>query len=580
MGLLRRFRSSLTYPIAATLVLVTVVPVALAGWLFASYNREHLTTVEKLYLNRQAVSLAGDVDHFIASRGTYLASTARALSVSLRSGVGSVESFLEELAREAGPSFAFLQILDREGRGSWVYDPEIDIAQVEDLARLVTAAQAEVLEKDPVPELRLELPRDRPAWAIMIYPLTAGGDEPLGSLAGVVDLADFERQFDDSAFSGLFVGVIDGTGRLIVSSEPELRGETLADSPLVRDFLTRPLALTSTYTNPANADAGEVLGSAAPVPALGWGVVLERPTAVAFAPVRVMQQRTLVVSAIAGLVALALGFLLSRRLISPLQELARISSEISEGKLSVRSEPVGGDELAQLGRNFNQMAENIESLVRKLKHALRQNQELFLETIRTLAAAIDAKDPYTKGHSERVSSYSMAIARHLGLSFDDVFHVRIAAILHDVGKLGIEDSILNKPGGLTDDEYEVMRRHPDIGAQIMAPISKLKTIIPGIRNHHETWDGRGYPDRLEGEGIPMVARIIGVADTFDAMTTNRPYQRAMPLEYVTQKLRAMAGSRFDPRVVDAFVAAVEAGDITPPEPAAATDAVAAHQEVS
>ena len=124
----------------------------------------------------------------------------------------------------------------------------------------------------------------------------------------------------------------------------------------------------------------------------------------------------------------------------------------------------------------------------------------------------------------------MAIARHLGLGFDDVFHVRIAAILHDVGKLGIKDGILNKPGGLTDEEYEIMRRHPGIGAQIMAPISKLKTIIPGIRNHHETWDGNGYPDKLSGEQIPMVARIIGVADTFDAMTTNRPYQKAMTLD--------------------------------------------------
>jgi putative nucleotidyltransferase with HDIG domain len=349
---------------------------------------------------------------------------------------------------------------------------------------------------------------------------------------------------------------------------------------LVRDFLTRPLALTSTYTNPLNPDAGEVLGSAAPVTSLGWGVILERPTSIAFAPVRVMQQRTLMVSAVAGLVALALGFVLSRRMIHPLQELANISSEIAEGKFNVRSKVEGRDEIAQLSSNFNDMAENIETLVRKLKHALRQNQELFLETIRTLAAAIDAKDPYTKGHSERVSAYSMAIARHLGLNFDDVFHVRIAAILHDVGKLGIKDGILNKPGGLTDEEYEIMRRHPDIGATIMAPISKLKTIIPGIRNHHETWDGNGYPDKLKGEEIPMVARIIGVADTFDAMTTNRPYQKAMTLEFVTDKMKAMAGTRFDPQVVHAFAAAVDAGDITPPSPSPGATNNEARQEVS
>jgi HD-GYP domain-containing protein (c-di-GMP phosphodiesterase class II) len=139
-----------------------------------------------------------------------------------------------------------------------------------------------------------------------------------------------------------------------------------------------------------------------------------------------------------------------------------------------------------------------------------------------------------------------------------------------VGKLGIRDGILNKPGGLTDDEFDIMRQHTAIGAQIMQPIRTLKDIIPGIKNHHETWDGTGYPDKLKGEDIPMVARIIGAADTFDAMTTNRPYQQARSLEFVLDKMRAMSGSRFDPKVVEALLAAVSAGDITPPQPAQET----------
>ena len=578
MGLLKRFKSSLTYPIAATLVLVTVVPVVLSGWLFASYNREHLTTVEKLYLNRQAVSLASEVSHFFSSRTTYLGSTARALAVSNPDDIASFEAFLEEMANEAGPSFAYLQILNREGEGSYVYDPQLEPAEVKLLADRVRSTQDAALVGGPEPEFQMEIPADRSPWAILVFPLQAPDGAVWGSLAGVLDFAYVERTFANSTFTGLFVSIIDEDGRVIMSSSPALRGKSLTESPLVRDFLRRPMALTSTYTNPLNPDVGDVLGSAAPVTNLGWGVLLERPTAIAFAPVRIMQQRTLMVSAVAGLLALGLGFVLSRHMIRQLQQLADISSEISEGKFSVRSEVHGDDEIAQLGSNFNHMAENIESLVRKLKHALRQNQELFLETIRTLAAAIDAKDPYTKGHSERVSAYSMAIARHLGLGFDDVFHVRIAAILHDVGKLGIKDGILNKPGGLTDEEYEIMRRHPGIGAQIMAPISKLKSIIPGIRNHHETWDGKGYPDKLEGEQIPMVARIIGVADTFDAMTTHRPYQNAMPLATVTEKMRSMAGTRFDPVVLDAFSAAVAAGDIMPPD--SPPEDARSHQEVS
>jgi putative nucleotidyltransferase with HDIG domain len=295
-------------------------------------------------------------------------------------------------------------------------------------------------------------------------------------------------------------------------------------------------------------------------------VLIERPAAEAYAPVRTNQLQTLGLIALAALVALGIGFALSRRLITPLQSLAATTSQLADGNLTVRATVRGADEIALLGSNFNNMAGNIEALVRRLRQALRQNQELFLETIRTLAAAIDAKDPYTRGHSERVASYAMAISRHLGLSQEEVFRVHIAAILHDVGKLGIRDGILNKPGGLSDEEFEVMRQHPAIGAQIMSPIRMLKDIIPGIRNHHETWDGTGYPDRLQGEQIPMVARIIGVSDTFDAMTTTRPYQQAMTLDYVLTKMRSMVGSRFDPKVIDAFTAAVNAGDISPPAP--------------
>jgi putative nucleotidyltransferase with HDIG domain len=369
--------------------------------------------------------------------------------------------------------------------------------------------------------------------------------------------------------------VIDNTGRVIISSRPDIRRSNLSDLPLVRDFLASRQRLTLTYEHPL-FQAGEVLGSMAPTGVLGWGVLMERPAAEAYAPVLASQWRTLGLTALAAMIALGIGFGLSRRLITPLQELAATTSQVAEGNLTVRAKVHGEDEIALLADNFNNMAGNIEALVRKLRLALRQNQELFLETIRTLAAAIDAKDPYTRGHSERVASYSMAISRHLGLSQEEVFRVHIAAILHDVGKLGVRDGILNKPGGLSDEEFEVMRQHPAIGAQIMSPIRMLKDIIPGIRNHHETWDGTGYPDRLKGDEIPMVARIIGVSDTFDAMTTTRPYQQAMTLDYVLAKMRSMVGSRFDPLVIDAFMAAVEAGDISPPiqesQPAASSEA--------
>lgn len=564
MGFLTRFRSSLTYPIAATLVLVTVVPMVLVGMLLSSYNRETLETAEKQYLTRQAVSLANETSLFVSGHQTLLTSTARALAAADRIDVDSFESLLQGIGSEPGRAFVYLQITPRNTTGAFVRSPQLGREMNRILDDAITRAHEQVLDGFQLEEIILDVPQGEVPKALLSYPLRSLGSEVWGSLHGVLDLKSLQNKLGENTYTGYLVSVVNKDGEAVLSSIPSLRKRDLSASPLVRNFLERPARITLAYDHPVDTDAGEVLGSMAPVRVFDWGMLMERPTSAAYAPVRVMQTRTFGFTAIAALISLGLGFTFSRRLITPLQSLASTTSQIAEGNLAVRANVRGEDEIALLGSNFNDMASNIEALVRKLKKALRQNQELFLETIRTLAAAIDAKDPYTHGHSERVSSYSMAISRHLEINQEEVFRVHIAAILHDVGKLGVRESILNKPGGLSDEEFEVMRQHPAIGAQIMSPIRMLKDIIPGIRNHHETWDGTGYPDSLEGEQIPMVARIIGVADTFDAMTTNRPYQQAMTLEYVLAKMRSMSGSRFDPVVVDAFMAAVEAGDISPP----------------
>ena len=563
MGFASRFRSSLTYPIAATLVLVTVVPMVSVGLLLISYNRTHLETVEKRYLGRQAVSLAGETSLFMDGHRTQLESTARALAATKIVDVGALEELLQGLGNQPGSSFVYLQIMTREGAGAFVRSPRLGSATFNVLEEAARVAHETALDGIRVDEVILDLPGDDAPKAIFSFPLDSPTSQVWATLTGILDLEPLQNKLGENTYAGLLVSIVDGSGRVVVSSVGSMRGMTLTGSPLVQDFLKSRQRVTLTYDHPIDIDTGEVLGSVAPIQELGWGVVMERPTSAAYAPVRVMQHRTLGLSALAALTALVIGSILGRRLIIPLQNLASTSSEIAKGNLAVRATVRGQDEIARLGSNFNDMAGNIEALVRRLKQALRQNQELFLETIKTLAAAIDAKDPYTRGHSDRVSSFSMAISRHLGLTQEEVFQVHIAAILHDVGKLGIREGILNKPGGLSDEEFEIMRQHPSIGAQIMSPIRMLKGIIPGIRNHHETWDGKGYPDQLEGEEIPMVARIIGVADTFDAMTTTRPYQQAMTLDYVLAKMRSMSGTRFDPVVVDAFIAAVEAGDIGP-----------------
>src|SRR6201984_2858979 len=178
-----------------------------------------------------------------------------------------------------------------------------------------------------------------------------------------------------------------------------------------------------------------------------------------------------------------------------------------------------------------------------------------------LAAAIDEKDPYTRGHSGRVAKYSTIMGRELGLNAQDQDTLRISALLHDVGKIGVEDRVLKKPGALTQEEFELMKQHTIKGANIMRPVSQLKNMLPGIELHHEHMDGRGYPYGLTAPEIPLMARIIAVADTLDAMTTNRPYQSAMDLEFALGKIKALAGAKFDAVIVSALDAAITSGKI-------------------
>jgi len=203
---------------------------------------------------------------------------------------------------------------------------------------------------------------------------------------------------------------------------------------------------------------------------------------------------------------------------------------------------------------------------RRLHHEL---SEMLFNTIRGLVAAIDAKDEYTRGHSERVYNISVMIAERLALPQDQIQRISWAALLHDIGKIAIDGTILNKPGRLTDEEYETIKRHPARGCRVLEPIPQLREILPGIRHHHERFDGRGYPDGVEGEQIPLVARIIAVADTFDAIVSTRAYRQARTSEDALAEIRRGAGSQFDPDIVSAFLALAAEGalDTLTPEPA-------------
>ena len=182
-----------------------------------------------------------------------------------------------------------------------------------------------------------------------------------------------------------------------------------------------------------------------------------------------------------------------------------------------------------------------------------QLENLFLSSIRAIVNAIEEKDEYTRGHTGRVTEYSLLIGKRLGLSNDEIKTLELSALLHDVGKIGIPDSILRKPGRLTDEEYAVIKSHPLRGVKILEPIENIRHILPGIRHHHERYDGKGYPDGLKGKKIPFYARIIAVADAFDAMTSDRPYRKGLPIEIARKEIEENSGTQFDPECADAFL---------------------------
>jgi len=208
-------------------------------------------------------------------------------------------------------------------------------------------------------------------------------------------------------------------------------------------------------------------------------------------------------------------------------------------------------------RQLNQwLKEEVSTRTAELQRERMKLERLSIATLEALVNALEAKDPYMRGHSARVADLSATIAHELGIPEEDVEHVRVAGRLHDIGKIGTRESVLNKQGALTPEEFEHVKQHVIIGSQILAPLSHLGDIIPAVRHHHERWDGTGYPDGLRGEEIPMGGRIIGAAEVFDALSTSRAYQEKMSPEKAVERAADLAGTVLDPQVYEALASVV------------------------
>jgi putative nucleotidyltransferase with HDIG domain len=412
--------------------------------------------------------------------------------------------------------------------------------------------------------------RDRKPALVMSVPLMSDG-QFAGMFAAVISLDKLESRLRDASEHNRMVYIVDAHGRLVAfpDSADYVPGRDVSNVfPIVRQVMD-PKEMQTTvnimyFAPPPGKDTKrevQMIGTYSPIPELRWTVIAQRSIddARADAGVEELNTQALTFVMLVSVVALAIGYFFAVGITRPIQSLVHSTRAISRAEFHERV-PVGGAaEISELAETFNHMAGDIEEYVDKLKDAATENRELFLGSIRMIAAAVDEKDPYTRGHSGRVAKYSTMLGDAMGLSAEDLDTLKISALLHDVGKIGVDDRVLKKPGKLTDEEFELMKQHTVKGANIMRPVAQLKEMLPGIELHHERMDGNGYPYGLQGDQIPMMARIIAVADTLDAITTNRPYQSAMDLEYALERIQTLAVSKFDMRVVAALVTVVKSG---------------------
>jgi putative nucleotidyltransferase with HDIG domain len=261
-----------------------------------------------------------------------------------------------------------------------------------------------------------------------------------------------------------------------------------------------------------------------------------------------------VAAALALLLSVALSAWFARGITRPVAACVRGALDIARGRFGREVQVKARNEVGELAYTFNHMSKELATYDAENRQLIAALEAGYLDTLRALAGAIDAKDTYTRGHNQRVARLAVEIGRQMGLDAKALQTLEHGGLLHDIGKIGIPESLLRKKTPLTEEEMALMREHAAIGAEIVKDVEFLREPAQVIRSHHERWDGSGYPDGLAGEQIPLVARIANVADTYDACSSSRPYQAAMGTDQVLQILAGLRGSQIDPLVHDALLA--------------------------
>jgi HD-GYP domain-containing protein (c-di-GMP phosphodiesterase class II) len=574
---LKRIR--ILYVVLAVLLLVGLLPLALAGILLSGRSGDQLRATEGRYQAQLVRDKARQIELYGQRYRDVVSGVARAFEIAGGIRLLTDAGYDARLQRtlQDDPNLIALAICPVKGEVHRAFQP--DVIKREEVDLRVGDVLARMNGRGVVIG-RPQIIRSGQEMALTIAAPVMNGDEIVAAVVAVVSFQEVFKAVQQSSSksarelldAGLpVVFVVDQNGKAVAHPDASIAfsERPMTDLKVVQDWLETGAQVQSAlapFTLDRDGRATPMLGSYATVELDKnslLGVIAIQDEAAALASVGEMRTQTLFISLLAATLALLIGFYFAEKLTRPVRELAAGAQRIAAGDFSQRVNVLGRTELGELGASFNQMTDRIETFVGDLQRSVDENHELFIGTVKALAAAIDGKDPYTRGHSERVSRFSIAVAQGLGLPEDEIEKIRISALLHDVGKIGIDDRVLKKPAALTDEEFEIMKTHPQKGYKIMSQIPAMRDFLPGMYMHHEMINGEGYPQRLKGDQIPMQARIVSVADTFDAMTTERPYQRAMDLEAALTRLKSFIGTRYDARVVAAFIAACEAGKIRP-----------------
>ena len=571
----RAGRVRILWLVLGALLLVSAVPIGLYHRQVLDLSQDKLVDMERVQQTDLTRSLTQEIQSFESNLTQQLVTQRQILTllnvadnVEDPAAEPKVRLLLEDFAY-SNHDLLYLTAVGKSRKGTVASQGNFRAEQDPFVAKAMQRAfvwcmqQAGEFRSDPL----ALAPDNRPAFVVAV-PLRDINENFTGMLAAVVSLDPVLERLKDASVRNRTVFVVDHFGHIVAhprSNDFVPGTDVSGTSDLVKQIKALPQELRNTetirYTEKVKNRNVEMIGTFSTLPEANWAVVAQRSVdqARADAGVTELNRQALAFGSVVVLLAIVIGYVFAVGISGPIRGLAASTRAISRGEFHQRSPVRGALEISELAENFNKMAGDIEEYIEKLKQAAEENRELFIGSIRMLAAAIDEKDPYTRGHSGRVAKYSTIIGRELGLNAQDQDTLRISALLHDVGKIGVEDRVLKKPGALTPEEFDLMKQHTIKGANIMRPVSQLKEMLPGIELHHEHMDGRGYPYGLQAPEIPLMARIIAVADTLDAMTTNRPYQSAMDLEFALGKIKALTGTKFDGVVVNALEAAVTAG---------------------